>query len=278
MAGGAPNLMQVLRAADPDRYLSTLYAPGTLRPALTALYAFNAEIATIRDRVSQPMPGEIRLQWWRDALSGGGEAAAGNPLAVDLVAVMERHRLPRSAFDRTLEARVFDLYDDPMPGRANLEGYCGETASTVIQLAALILDPKAAPDFAEAAGHAGCVQAIAGLLRLLPIHAARGQCYVPADILASAGTDRDAFVGGQDRPAALRAVAAMVALGREHDARFRSAAEAMPASLRPAFLPAGLAPAYLGRIAKRDPLREIVDISVVRRHWTLFRQATSGFG
>ena len=48
----------------------------------------------------------------------------------------------KKPFDDYLEARIFDLYDDPMPGRAELEGYCGETASALIQLAALVLDPR----------------------------------------------------------------------------------------------------------------------------------------
>ena len=62
MSDRSTDLMRTLRAADPDRYLSMLYAPQDRRADLLALYAFNAEIAGIRDRVSEPMPGEIRLQ------------------------------------------------------------------------------------------------------------------------------------------------------------------------------------------------------------------------
>ena len=204
---------------------------------------------------------------------------AGHPVAEPLVEVIRTYELPLAAFERYLEARLFDLYDDPMPSRTDLEGYCGETASAIIQLAALILEPEAAPAFAAAAGHAGCAQAIAGLLRLLPIHAARGQCYVPADILAASGTARDEFVAGTNREAAMRAVAAMVALGREHDARFRSDARDMPASLRPAFLPASLARPYLDRISQKkfDPFKDVGQLSAWRRHWTLLRHATRGW-
>lgn len=276
MAGGA---IASLRDADPDRFLSVLYAPEAHRAALSTLYLFNAEVASIRDRVSQPLPGEIRLQWWRDALAGGGEAAGGHPLATQLVDVIARYDLPLAAFDRTLEARIFDLYDDPMPSRTDLEGYCGETASTLIQLAALVLDAKTAPAFAPAAGHAGCAQAIAGLLRLLPIHTARGQCYVPADILAASGTNRDEFVAGRNPAAARRAVVAMVALGREHDRKFRQEARGMPAALRPAFLPAGLARSYLDRISGKgfDPFQESADISALKKHWIMLKHAMRGW-
>lgn len=273
-----------LRRSDPDRYLATLYAPQDKRPDLTALYLFNAEIAAIRDRIREPLPGEVRIQWWRDALAGGGEgggdAGGGHPLAGALLAVIARHGLPLDAFDRYLEARIFDLYDDPMPSRADLEGYCGETASALIQLSALILEPQAAPAFAAAAGHAGCAQAVAGLVRLLPLHRARGQCYVPADILAAAGADREDIVSGGEGEAAARAVAAFVELGREHAARFEAEARDMPPSLRPAFLPAALARPYLERAvaAGARTLSETPDISALRRHWTLLSRAARGWG
>lgn len=269
-----------LRRSDPDRYLSTLYAPQPVRGDLETLYRFNAEIAAIRDRIREPLPGEVRIQWWRDALAGGEAAAGGYPLAEALLAVIERHSLPLDAFDRYLDARIFDLYDDPMPTRSDLEGYCGETASALIQLAAMMLEPEAAPAFAAAAGHAGCAQAIAGLVRLLPLHRARGQCYVPADILAAAGASRDDIVAAGDGEAASRAVGAFVELGREHAARFEAEAKGMPASLRPAFLPASLARPYLERAAAAGPtvLREVADLSVLRRHWTLLRRAVRGWG
>ena len=148
-----------VRAGDYDRYLSSLYAPEGKRAALHALYAFNVEIAGIRDRIREPMPGEIRLQWWRDVIaSRSAGQKSGHPLADALVAAINGYDLPERAFDNYLEARIFDLYDDPMPSRTDLEGYCGETAGALIQLAAIVLDARAAPDFAEAAGHAGCAK------------------------------------------------------------------------------------------------------------------------
>ncbi|WP_245490156.1 squalene/phytoene synthase family protein, partial [Mesorhizobium sp. M2A.F.Ca.ET.015.02.1.1] len=65
-------VMDAVRAADHDRYLSALYAPADKRGALLALYAFNAEIAGVRDRIHEPLPGEVRLQWWRDVVAADG--------------------------------------------------------------------------------------------------------------------------------------------------------------------------------------------------------------
>lgn len=273
-------VMDAVRAADHDRYLSALYAPAERRDALLALYAFNAEIAGVRDRIREALPGEVRLQWWRDVIaSDAPDAGAGHPVAETLMTAIRTYKLPRQAFDNYLEARVFDLYDDPMPSRTDLEGYCGETASALIQLAALVLDPIEAPRFAELAGHAGCAQAITGLLLLLPLHRARGQCYVPADILAAVGSSSQAFLteGG---PAAGRAVTAMIALAQEHLAAFERGAAALPASLRPAFLPLALTKAYLASMSRRDAvslLSGTVRLSALRRHWLLLRRAGRGW-
>ena len=82
---------ETLRQNDRDRYLSTLVLTGAHRDAVTALYAFNADVASIRERVSDPAPGEIRLQWWSDALDGEGHGAVRqNPVADALLDVMAR--------------------------------------------------------------------------------------------------------------------------------------------------------------------------------------------
>ncbi|AZO46719.1 MAG: phytoene/squalene synthase family protein [Mesorhizobium sp.] len=271
--------MDAVRASDHDRYLSALYAPADKRDALFSLYAFNAEIASVRDRIHEPLPGEVRLQWWRDVIAAENDAETGHPIADALRATISANRLPKTAFDNMLEARIFDLYDDPMPSRTDLEGYCGETAAALIQLAAMMLDPQEAPRFADLAGRAGCAQAITGLLLLLPLYRRRGQCFVPADILAAAGSSSEEFVKGEGGPGAQRAVAAMIALARDHLGAFERGAPALPASLRPAFLPLALTRAYLGRMEKTEqsPRGGAAKLSTLRKHWLLLRHASRGW-
>ena len=45
-----------VRVHDDDRFLCALFAPEPARKGLLALYAFNLEIARIREVVSEPMP------------------------------------------------------------------------------------------------------------------------------------------------------------------------------------------------------------------------------
>ena len=129
----------VVRAADKDRFLATLFAPQEKRGSLFALYAFGIEIASVRDRAREPMPGEIRLQWWRDVLNGEriGEAAA-NPIAAALTETIARFDLPVSRLLDLIEAHAFDLYDDPMPTFDALLGYLGKTSTTIFECAATI--------------------------------------------------------------------------------------------------------------------------------------------
>src|SRR5215467_9957623 len=89
----------LVRAGDKDRWLATLFAPANRRAHLHALYAFNLEIARVRELAREPMAGEIRLQWWREVLAGTrlGEAAA-NPVAAAVVETIARHDLPVQTF------------------------------------------------------------------------------------------------------------------------------------------------------------------------------------
>ncbi len=118
--------MEAVRAADHDRYLSALYAPDDKRQSLFALYAFNVEIASIRDRIREPLPGEVRLQWWRDVLDGRA-SGDGHPVGRRRCSTRSAPMHCRLRRSRTISMRaIFDLYDDPMPSRNDLEGYCGE--------------------------------------------------------------------------------------------------------------------------------------------------------
>src|SRR5580765_6566781 len=105
----------LVRAADKDRFLATLFAPAEHRAALHALYACNVEIARVREIAREPLAGEIRLQWWTDVLHGAGRGEVeANPVAAALLATITRYRLPLAPLEALIDARRFDLYDEPM--------------------------------------------------------------------------------------------------------------------------------------------------------------------
>jgi phytoene synthase len=264
----------LVRAHDPDRWLAGLFAPAKARPHLAALHAFNFEVARLREIVSDPLPGEVRLQWWRDALQGEARGdVRANPVADALIETIQRFRLPRQAFCDLIEARIFDLYDDPMPAIADLEGYCGETSSALIRLACLVLVDGEEPGGAEAAGHAGVAYAVTGLLRAFPYHARRGQVFLPADVMARAGLAREDVLAGHDGPPLRAALAELRTLARRHLAETRARRAEIRGNIAPAFLPVALVQGWLDRMERPDydPFRSLVAIPRWHTIWTLWR-------
>ena len=110
------------------------------------------------------------------------------------------------------------------------------------------LSPEDAAKSADAAGHAGVAQAIAGMLLLMPLHRHRGQVYIPLEILSATGLDRDSFLAGEDKVRISAAIEAFAGLGRDHLAKARAAT--LPASVFPAFLPATIAEPVLKKAQK----------------------------
>ncbi|CAN5162374.1 phytoene/squalene synthase family protein [soil metagenome] len=273
MAAG-DHCFDLVRSADKDRFLASLFAPDELRPHLHALYAFNIELTRIRESVSEPSLGEIRLQWWNDAITGAASRTGhGHPVVRDLSHAIQAFDLPRQTFINMIEARRFDLYVDPMPSLNDLEGYLGETSSALIQLAGLILDPAEAMQRTEASGFAGVAMGLTGLLRSLPLHRARGQCYVPRDMLEKHGLSVIDVLGGGDRPALAILLADLRAVVADRYASAREAARGISPKLLPALLPAGLVPLYLGRLATLGTrsLSEVAESPQWRRQFHLYR-------
>ncbi|CAH1660512.1 Phytoene synthase [Hyphomicrobiales bacterium] len=275
LASAFSHCEQLIREGDADRFLAGLFIPADKRRYCFALYAFSHEIARVRELVHSPLPGELRYQWWRDALSdeeARGDVAA-HPVAAALLATIARFRLPRQALLDLIDARIFDLYDDPMATIGDLEGYSGETSSALLRLASLILADGDDAGAADAAGHLGVAQAVTGLLRALPWHLRRGQVYVPADILAEAGISASGLLAGERTPALAKVVAAMRGLAQRHYRAGLDGLAQVPARVRSVYLPAMLVPAYLREFDRRDydPYRSLVDLPQWRKQWLLWR-------
>jgi 15-cis-phytoene synthase len=265
----------LVRASDKDRFLATLFAPADKRGPLSALYAFKLEIAGVRDRAREPMPGEIRLQWWRDVLNGerGGESAA-NPVAAALLETVARFGLPIAALLDVIEAHSFDLYNEPMPTLAALEAYARKTESNVIAHAAHILTGKN-DALRIAAEHTGIAIAFVQVLRSFARHASRRLLYVPIELLDRHAARVDNIYAGVATPPVLAALADLRNEARRHYSAFEALLPQFPRSAIPAFLPTVLVPNYLAAMERPgyDPFRTAVAIPQWRHQWRLWRAA-----
>jgi len=260
----------LVRNADRDRFLATLFAPAARRDALFALYAFNVEVARVRDIARQALPGEIRLQWWSEVLDGARqEEARANPVAFALSSAIERHALSAAALKTLIEARRFDLYEEPMRTLEDLQTYARQTSSSLF---ALTLHVLTGGDCAAVAEPAGLAYAIAGLLRAFPLHAARGQLYVPLEIAERHGAKTADIFAGRSSPSLEAALAELRGLARRCLAEVQEAIGAAPAAALPALLPLAPLRRLLDRMERRGPFVE-VDISPWQRQWLIWRAA-----
>ncbi|MGV8840396.1 MAG: phytoene/squalene synthase family protein [Bauldia sp.] len=259
-----------VRERDRDRFLADLFAPAAARKHLFALHAFNAEIVRIPSLVSDPTLGEIRQEWWREALQGrGGE---GNPLAEALVQTIGAYTLPVAAFIALIDARTFDLYNDPMPTFRDFEGYAGETTSSLFQLAALIVNGGADPGSADAAGHAGVATALARALWRLPYDSGQRRVFLPRDRLAAHGVDLEDLFAWKASPGLKSAFAEFIGTARGHLVQARQAMTRLPATLAPAFLPLALVERDLDALERLDVLlAPRAEQPQWRRQWALWR-------
>jgi len=272
----AGHLTALVRAADRDRYLCLLLTPEPKRGEVAALYAFNAELAQVRERISDPAAGEVRLAWWEqvvDSIFAGDTLNA--PVPQGLARAVEAGDLPRHTLLNMIEARRFDLFDDPMPDLNTLEGYLGETASALIQMSALVLAQYDALECAEVSGLAGVASGIAGLLRSLPVHRARGQCYVPGAMLEKQGLQPSHVIAGRVGAGMDLVLLELVAHAEKRLAEARRQSSRVPEAALPAFLHAGLTEAYLGRLkkARGTMLTDVVSRPQWLNQITLFKSA-----
>jgi phytoene synthase len=271
----------LVRESDFDRYAATLFAPPERRAQLLSLYAFNAEIARVREQVTQALAGEIRLQWWLDVLSGkSADDAQGNPVAAQLLRTIEACGLSRASLSELVEAHRFDLYDEAMQTTAEMEGFLDQTAGKLFLLGTRVLAAGApverSPLLEALTHHASLAHGLTSLIEALPRHAARRQLYVPLGLLQQFGVTREALFKGDSPPDLLRLVRS---LSDEAAREFAEAMNLMPGidgALRPSFLLLALVPGRLKRLARGgyDPSR-LRPLSRLSRLWTLRRAARS---
>ena len=242
----------LVRQHDRDRFLTALFAPAARRDELLALYAFNYEIAKTREVVSEPVLGQIRLQWWRESLDAiyAGGAVRHHEVATPLAAAIRDRRLSRAHFDALIAARDFDLGGEAPESLAALESYAEGSSARLVWLALEVLGERGAT--AIAAGRAvGIAYALAGLLRALPFHARMKRLYLPRDLSIAAGLRIDEEVFELRSSAALRRVVEPVAAAAAgHLAQARAQRAAVQRAALPALLPAVLAGADLARLAR----------------------------
>ena len=272
-AGHCANLV---RSHDFVRYASALFVPAAERRALLALYAFNVEVSRVHAQVSQPLPGEMRLQWWTDMLAGKDHGGVeGNPIAAELLLAIRSRRLPVERLSRLIEEHQFDLYNDPMPTMAALDGYINDTSSAIFSLAAMVMG-SASSEIEHLARHAGLAQGIVQVMASLPLDASQRRLFVPLQVLMRHGCDSDDVFAAKETPKLRAALDDMFGAARDHLKMAQALLPSVPPHVRPAFLALTQVQrdfALLSR-ADNDPF-VLQSQSRLRTLWALWRASRS---
>jgi 15-cis-phytoene synthase len=268
----APDVSQELAAREAartneyDRYLAALLAPKAARRHLIALAAFLGEVARAVETVNEPIMGEIRLQWWRDALPALSEGVStGNPLADALGETMRAHALSEQSVLTILDANSRALEPGYPAGEKDVSAYLRDSDGTALQLAARILGvgTSEAADglLAAAAQSSGRVR----LLRALPLTLSHGRHAVPAPAGVS-----DAHWAAAAEPVIHAARAWLGEARMQFDGAGNGAIAAV--------LPLALVEPYLTALQDLGPdiVRRRAEISPLARVWRLWRASVLG--
>ncbi len=240
---------QLVRRHDRDRFVTALFAAPERREALFALYAFNYEVARIREAVSEPLLGSIRLQWWREALQEINEGKPPRPHEVveALAASFGRHQLWGREIDRLLDAREKDMLDEPPQTLAALEDYAAGTGGSLVFMALQALDAKNESEAETAARHVGTAYALAGLLRAAAFHARSGRSFIPAEL-----DPKRSILNLKPTPELAQAARAIANAARINLEKARALKDKVPRQGIAALLPAVLAEDWLRRLDRSD--------------------------
>jgi phytoene synthase len=247
-----PYCAEQVRRYDHGRFLTALFAPATRRDDLFALYAFNLEIAKVRETVTEPMLGRIRLQWWRETIEGFGRGEVRkHAVAEPLADTVERRQLPTERLARLISGREQDVEPDPPADLAALEDYAAQTSATLVELALDVLE-GGHPVARAAARHVGIAYGLAGLLLAVPFRAAHGRIDLPQDLLDEAGLHPGAVKEARGDPRLAKILRVLALRAGHHLTEARRHRRQVPRAAVPALLPAVIAERELARLAAAD--------------------------
>jgi phytoene synthase len=239
----------VVRAHAHAHYLAGLFVPAERRRSLYALHAFAHEIAQVRTLARQPMPGEVRLQWWRDAITGTAHGSVeANPVAAELLVAIAAHDLPTDTFEGMIDARRLDLYNELVPTLTALEPRLVATHGAVFALACTILGAGGSDVDGVRTHDVGVAMGLTDVLLDLPMYSARRQCVLPHDLLAREGAESEAIFSGRDTRALRRVARELAAHASTACERVLARTHETPVAVRAALLPLTITQEILRRM------------------------------
>lgn len=267
-------LNELVHTEDHDRYLTAVTAPELARDAIMTLYAFNIEVAKVRESVSETLIGQMKLQWWRDLIASiyeNAQVPKGNPVVEALAEVIPASKLSRGHFEALLDARARDMSDETPADVEALESYAEGTSASLTALVLEALDVRDAPSHA-AGRHVGISWALTGMLRAVLFHARANRFLLPQDMLAAENLTPHDLQESRNAARIAAVVERIAGLARAHLDKARALRLRIDRRALPALLPATLADGYLNALASRkfdvfDPRHALQRPAALKLMW-----------
>jgi phytoene synthase len=120
---------------DPDRSFALDHVATTYRRPVAALWALDQQFGAIVASTTQPMVGQMRLLWWREALASG---VSGHPVLEEMTSVFARG-IVADALGTMIDG--WEELLDPLPlSEVQLAAFAAKRGTQLFTLTAQICD------------------------------------------------------------------------------------------------------------------------------------------
>ncbi|KAF9083632.1 NADH dehydrogenase (ubiquinone) complex I, assembly factor 6 [Mortierella sp. AD031] len=269
----------LVRKADYEGFLCSQFFPAHQKPTQLALRAFNIELASIRESVSNTDIGRMRMQFWRDSLD---KIFAGvppqQPVALALAHAIQEQELHQQQqggdsemsliwFKRMITEREQNLSDPQFMTLGQMETYCENTFGSLLYLQLESVGVKSL-EADHAASHLAKAMGIATMLRAFPFHMHQNRMIIPAEITAKHNLSQEAlFRNPTITPALQDSTLEVATAAHVHLATAQSYMGNLPREALPVLMAGIPTESYLNRLEKADfnPLAP----NIQQREWFL---------
>ena len=236
---------QLIRRGSKSFYAASLLLPQRVRKPAYALYAFCRLSDDAVDAQDAPPDAVARLRERLDL------AYRGRPLAIPadraFADAIERFEMPRALPDALLEGLDWDARGWWPQTLSDTQAYSARVAASVGAMMTVLMERREPAVLARACD-LGVAMQLTNIARDVGEDARRGRTYVPAEWLAEAGIDREAFLAApRFDPAVAACTRRLLDVADTLYERCLGGIAALPADCRPAIHAARLIYREIGR-------------------------------